>query len=75
MSVKLPPRSLQNGTDCLGSSAKQRCSVYDNPWCWLYSKSQLFWSRFPVGPSWLDREYELGKEVLVCVWGQPGFPR
>lgn len=23
-----------------------------------------------MGPSWLDREYELGKEVLVCVWGQ-----
>lgn len=49
---------------------------FGKPWCWVDVKSQLFW-RLSPGPTSLlvHREYEMGNEVLVWVWGQPGFPR
>lgn len=72
MSATLLCSSLQNGTEPSGSPAQQGGLV--SPWCWVYVKSQLLGSRSLTGPSRQGSECETGKELLVWVRGQPGFP-
>lgn len=39
LSAKLPPSTLQNGTEPAGSPAQERCLV--NPWCLVYVTSVI----------------------------------